>query len=236
MDETLEICRKYGIRTIYVPPGNMYSAINSALISCESPWLGYLNSDDIVYPASYGRLIRFGEIKETDVVYGSCDFVDDEGRYLHSFLPGRPSELNSHFRSFQFSFTQPAAIFRKMVFVELNGFDEKYNLTSDFDFYFRSIIHGHQFAMLEGKSVSCFRISATQFSQRTQKMKEQTNQVCQKFGKPTLKDYLITGAWKFRNWQNYLIRLLRYQVLNGKYRFVRTTDVSSDEKLMSPKK
>ncbi len=229
VDETLDICRKYSIRTMFIPPGSMYSAINKALEKCESPWLSYLNSDDIIYPASYARLIRYGESQNADVVYGGCDFIDNEGRYMHSFSPGRPKELKSHFLASEMSFTQPAAIFRKKVFLELNGFDEIYNLTSDFDFFFRSIISGHKFAMLDGKSVCGFRISSTQFSQKTKMMQEQTKQVCQKYGKPTLKDYWFTGLWKFRNWPNYLIRLLRYEVMTNKYRFVRTTDIYSDE-------
>jgi len=227
VDETLNICGKYSIRTIFFPPGNMYAAINKALFTCESTWLCYLNSDDIVYPSSYARLISYGESQNADIVYGSCDFIDNEGRYLHSYSPGRPNELRSQLLVSSLPFAQPAAIFRKKVYKQLDGFDERYNLTSDHDFYLRSTLAGFKFAMLKGKSVCGFRISSTQLSQKTIMMREQTKQVCQKYGKPTFKDYWLTGLWKIRNWPNYLIRLLRYKVMIGKYGLLRTTDVFS---------
>ena len=52
-DGTVDICKAWGVPTIYVPPGNMYRAINAGLRVMESDWVTYLNSDDIVYPDSY---------------------------------------------------------------------------------------------------------------------------------------------------------------------------------------
>jgi glycosyltransferase involved in cell wall biosynthesis len=229
MDETLNICGKYSIKTIFIPPGNIYSAINEALSICESPWLTFLNSDDIVYPNSYARLIRCGERQNAEIVYGSCDYIDEEGRYLHSYLPGYPNELRSQFLTSDLSFAQPASIFQRQVFSQLNGFDEQYNLTSDLDFYIRSVFAGYKFAMLEGRTVCGFRISSLQLSQQTNKMKAQNDQVRQKYSKATIKDFWVTRIWKMRNWPNYLIRLLRYKVLTGTYRFVKSTDVYNYE-------
>ncbi len=230
VDETLTICKKYSIKTIFTPPGNMYSAVNKALAACESPWLSYLNSDDLVYPTSYAKLIRYGESQHADVVYGSCDYVDEEGRFLHSFSPGRPKELRSHFLKFEMSFAQPSSIFRKDVFRRLNGFNEQYQLLGDFDFYFRSILAGDKFAMLEGKSVCGYRISATQISRnRTQRNKEIV-QAHQYYPRPTLMDLWPTWRWRIRNWPNYVIRLFRYKTMNSQFRFVRSTEVYGDER------
>src|SRR5438874_3929530 len=60
-DGTLDICRNFGVRTIYATPGNMYRAINSGLQQMNTEWVTYLNSDDLVYPSSYARLIALGE-------------------------------------------------------------------------------------------------------------------------------------------------------------------------------
>jgi glycosyltransferase involved in cell wall biosynthesis len=223
-DGTLSICERYSIPAIYVPPGNMYSAINAALSMCHSPWFCYLNSDDIVYPRSYARLIRYGEEQKADIVYGGCDFIDEEGRFLHSYLPGRPNELRSQFITSQLSFAQPASIFRKNVFERLNGFDEKYDLIADLDFFLQSVMIGCKFVMLEGKSVCGFRISHQQLSQQLEKMNAQNKQVREKYGKPTLKDLWLTGVWRFRNWPNYLIRILRHHTMVGRYRLVKTSD------------
>src|SRR5215471_7494468 len=74
-DGTPDICKGWGIKTIYVPPGNMYRAINAGLSQIESEWVTYLNSDDIVYPDSYARLVACGEQQGASLVYGDCDFV-----------------------------------------------------------------------------------------------------------------------------------------------------------------
>jgi glycosyltransferase involved in cell wall biosynthesis len=229
VDDTLNICKKYSIKTIFVPPGSMYPAINKALAACESPWLCYLNSDDLVYPTSYARLIHCGESQNADIVYGSCDYIDDEGRFLHSFSPGRPKELKSHFLASEMSFAQPSAIFRQKVFRQLNGFNEQYRHNSDFDFYFRSILAGYEFARLEGKSVCGFRISSTQISRKRNEVENEIEQVHQNYPRPAMKDLWLTGLWKIHNWPNYLIRLLRYKVMTDHYGFVRTTDVYGEQ-------
>src|SRR5215469_16640666 len=56
-DETPDICKFWGVQTIYVPPGNMYRAINAGLRQFDTEWVTYLNSDDVVYPNSYARLV-----------------------------------------------------------------------------------------------------------------------------------------------------------------------------------
>src|SRR5215472_12245746 len=55
-DETLAICRRWAVPAIYVPPGNMYRAINAGLRQMTAEWVTYLNSDDFVYRHSYSRL------------------------------------------------------------------------------------------------------------------------------------------------------------------------------------
>jgi hypothetical protein len=148
---------------------------------------------------------------------------------MHSFSPGRPKELKSHFLASAMSFAQPSTIFRQKVFRQLNGFNEQYRHLSDFDFYFRSILAGYKFALLEGKSVCGFRISSEQISRSIKEVKKEIEQVHQDFPKPTMKDLWFTGLWKIRNWPNYLIRLLRYKVMTDKFRYVRTTDVYGEE-------
>jgi hypothetical protein len=78
--------------------------------------------------------------------------------------------------------------------------------------------------MLGGKPVCAFRISRQQLSQQLEKMISQNKQVRERYGKPTLKDWWHTGVWRFRNWPNYLIRILRYKTMAGRYRLVKTSD------------
>lgn len=221
-DATLEICHRYGVRVIYVPPGNMYQAINAGMKTANTGWVTYLNSDDLVYPFSYARLMKLGEETHSDVVYGSCDFVDWEGRFVHSYTPGYPRELLSQFLHSQLSFAQPAAIFTRHLFDELGGFSEEYKLASDLDFFLRAVLAKKRFSMLTGSTVACFRIHQKQASQNIEKLRAETKDIQNRHVSSDRSATFDTLRWRIRNIPNYLVRILRHWSLSGRLRIVRT--------------
>lgn len=223
-DGTIETCNKWRIPYIYVPPGNMYRAINEGLKLANTPWLGYLNSDDMVYPSSYSRLISCGEVRKAHIVYGGCDFIDRDNRFIHSYLPGYPEELLFQFRNAQLSFAQPAAIFRDIVFDKLGGFNENYSLASDHDFFIRAAALDFQFYYLRGPTVACFRVSEGQLSQNHSAMIDQVKVIQQGYPKAFPLDIYKTAKWRFRNIPQYLVRILRRYQLSGQFQFARSSD------------
>jgi glycosyltransferase involved in cell wall biosynthesis len=225
-DGTLDICSRWGVSPLYVPPGNMYRAINRGLDSCATTWLMYLNSDDFVFPDSLERLINFGEQARADVVYGSCDYVDAEGRFLHSFTPAAPGDLQMLAWSGNLGFAQQAVIFCRTLYERLGSFNELYSLTADLDFYWRAAKTEARFARLLGPSVACFRLSAGQLSHtRTQEMREQTRALLAAYwAKPGLRDRLTLLRWRVANWPQYGIRILRRAALSGRLGLPKTMD------------
>jgi glycosyltransferase involved in cell wall biosynthesis len=170
-DATLEICKKWAVGTIYVPPGNMYRAINAGLRQLDSEWVTYLNSDDMVYPQSYARLVARGEQQGARLVYGDCDVVDYEGRFLFTSKAPPASRLPGMVRlspalGGRIGFVQPASIYRRSAFQELGGFDERYRLVADVDFFFRLVTSGQPLAKLHGPAVAAFRFHNSQLSAR----------------------------------------------------------------------
>lgn len=223
-DGTLEICEQFKVKMIYEPPGNMYRAINAGLRIASARWLGYLNSDDMIYPRSYARLIKAGLAKHADIVYGSCDFIDRENRFLFSYFPGKPHELLAQFRSSQLSFAQPAAIFRSEVFSQLSGFDEQYNLSADHDFFWRALLNKFNFIQLNEPPVACFRISSNQLSQNKERTFQEVASIRDKNGHPHTLDYIDTLRWRTRNAPQYILRQLRRVLITGKFTLARTLD------------
>ena len=216
-DGTLDICSRWGVKAHYVPPGNMYRAINRGLDFCDTPWLMYLNSDDFVFPNSLERLVGLGEQTHADVVYGSCDYVDIEGRFLHSFTPANFSDLRSLAWSGNLGFAQQAAIFRRTLYEQLGRFDEQYTLTADLDFYWRALKREAQFSRLIGPSVACFRLSTGQLSHtRAQEMRQQTQTLLTAYWKnPKPLDKLTLLRWRASNLAQYGVRFLRRLALIG---------------------
>jgi glycosyltransferase involved in cell wall biosynthesis len=164
-DRTLDICKSWGVDTIYVPPGNMYRAINEGLRQIDAEWLTYLNSDDLVYPESYARLVTLGEQQHASVAYGDCDFIDYEGRFLYTIKSSQPCRLRGMFLRDRLGFKQAAAVFRKTTFNEVGGFDERYRLIADYDFFYRLAFSGDAFAYVQRPAVAAFRVHARQLSE-----------------------------------------------------------------------
>lgn len=213
-DATLDVCRLWGVRTIYVPPGNMYRAINAGLREMDSEWVTYLNSDDVVYPNSYTRLVSRGEDKRACLVYGDCDFVDYQGRFLFmqksppaSQVPGL-ARLSPVFRG-RLGFTQPTAIYRRTSFEELNGFNEGYRFFSDVDFFYRLITSGRPVAKLPRPTVAAFRLHNKQLSVRqAESIREEMRRFKEATTiKATPADWLDVLSWRLLNSPIYVWRL-----------------------------
>src|ERR1700733_3444440 len=86
-DGTLDLCAQHRVDVVQVPKGNMYRAINAGLSTATTPWMGYVNSDDYVFPGAYLSMLEWGLTREASVVYGRGDYVNPDGAFLHSLTP-----------------------------------------------------------------------------------------------------------------------------------------------------
>jgi glycosyltransferase involved in cell wall biosynthesis len=208
-DGTLDICKRWGVPTFYVPPGNMYRAINEGLRRMDMEWVTYMNSDDLVYPNSYSRLLALGEQQQADAVYGDIDFVDYEGRFRFSVKAPPPSRLAGMFRRNHMGFQPAAAIFRRSVFQELGGFDEQYRHIADGEFFYRMAISGRKLARVGAPSVAAFRTYASQLSRREAGNVKTELKVFHKNMKPLPSDLFDVLCWRLQNSPMYLWRLMK---------------------------
>lgn len=215
-DGTLNICKRWDVKTLYAEPGNMYRAINTGLRECDTEWLAYLNSDDWLYPDSVARLLAQGNTSKADVVYGNCDFTDVCGRFMYSFAPPKPSQLISTSRTGVLGFAQQSAIFRYQLYKNLTGFNEVYHFSADKEFYLRALQIGASFTFLPGSPVACFRLHTNQISNRQGKlMAEESKKINpQVVGNPSFYDWVVTLQWRWTNLPHYLLRFLRQSLLS----------------------
>lgn len=211
-DGTQEICKRWDVETIYVPPGSMYRAVNEGLRRMDANWLTYLNSDDIVYPHSYARLTGLGEQTQAALVYGDCDYLGYDGRYLFTIKSPAAVRVPGVLRSGIIGFAQPAAIFRRDTFVEIGGFDEGYRHIADYDFFFRLTFSGRKLAKLPHPSVAAFRLHPEQLSTREAPVvREELNRFRQAHGpNASGRSFYDTLLWRLQNCPVYLRRLIRH--------------------------
>ncbi len=209
-DGTIEICRRWAVRALSTPPGNMYRAINEgmrALAGCS--WLGYLNSDDLAASDGYARLLEHGVREGVDVVYGNGDFVDGRGAFIVSQATFGPGIVRRQLAAGTMPFMQPAAVFRREVFEALGGFDERCTHIADYDFYARAAAAGFRFARTGGRAVAAFRVHDRQMSTVQKAVADREKAIrrleCGRYRKFERMGWSV--LWKVRNAANMLAPL-----------------------------
>jgi glycosyltransferase involved in cell wall biosynthesis len=213
-DATKEICQRWQVPVAYAEPGNMYRAINVGLRTAQTDWLGYINSDDWLYPNNLAKLIRTGEDSDTDIVYGSCDFVDENGRFMYSFSAPAVRQLPAFSQMGIVGFTQQSTIFRRHIFESLKGFNESYFFAADTEFYLRAVLNGSRFSLVKSPPIACFRLHANQQSQtKSDLWQVEANRLKQELGQPNLRAQLEVLRWRVANTPEYLLRFLRQSLL-----------------------
>jgi glycosyltransferase involved in cell wall biosynthesis len=216
-DDTRKLCGQFGIEVLSEPPGNMYRAINAGLRRCDTEWVAYTNADDPWYGDAHRRLLAEGQARGADLIYGAWDCIDAHGRFLYSFAPPAPHQLGAFFRMAWMPFSQTTVVFRRALFERLGGFDERYTLCADFDFFLRAHVVGARFARVGGRPVSRWRLHDSQLSNRhAQTAEAQKRESSARAGlSATAADRWRIFSWRLSNWPNYLERIVRGAQLRG---------------------
>ena len=214
-DGTLDICKRWGVESLYAEPGNMYKAINKGMNRFNTEWVAYLNSDDWLYPNSLSAMIGFGDKECADLVYGKCDYVDFAGRLLYSFAPAKPRDLRALFRLGLLGFAQQTVILKRSLYDKLSGFDESYFLAADYDFFSRACKLGAKFANFDGLPMACFRMHTSQLSRtRFDELRSEVQRSNSKLLSPArLEDRITRLRWTGDNMLHYGLRVLRQSLL-----------------------
>src|SRR5512141_2159441 len=136
-DGTVAVLREFEARVPFVSEKDrgQADAINRGLSKATGEVLGYLNSDDILFP---GALAAVGEAFASDpdlvFVWGRASYLDEAGSPVSRYL-ARPDAIE---RIADACFiAQPAAFFRRRVREELGPFDESLHHTMDYDYWLR---------------------------------------------------------------------------------------------------
>ena len=162
-DGTLALCRDFGVQMISVPKGNMYRAVNAGLFKLRHEWVTYLNSDDIVRPDAYLRLIQRGEKNVADLAYGDCDYIDGDNKWIGRRYSAPLTLISGLLKGRVMPFAQPSCVFRKALYEKLGGFDERFRFGADLDFVGRAYASGAVFCRV-ARPVAAFRVHSSQLS------------------------------------------------------------------------
>ncbi|NLI76765.1 MAG: glycosyltransferase [Candidatus Riflebacteria bacterium] len=216
-DGTPETARQMADLILDCPPGNMYAAVNFGLRRASTGWLGYLNADDLVFAETLATaLSQAGE--DAALLYGDLDYIDREGRFVHAVSMPPPGDILP-LAALGISAVSPiGTVFRRQVFEALGGFDERWRLAGDFDFFARAGLQGFAFRKIGGGSVGAFRLHASQFSVKALgSIHDEVGRIVAARSWPVSRARSRWARWMMglRNLPSYLIRWWRSHARGG---------------------
>jgi Predicted glycosyltransferases len=152
--------------------GGIYGAINAGIQAASEKfkwdWFTYINDDDALLPG-FGR-VMLQNLRDPDpapVVYGDVELVDESG-FRISFITTaeNPAWIPALLHQGISPLMQQGMAFRRDVVDRLGGFDLRYHLCADLDFWLRAYASGETFRY-HPESVAQFRLREGQLSSDT---------------------------------------------------------------------
>lgn len=214
-DDTRRIAEERGIGVLSRQPRGIYDAVNAGIRALAAEWVTYINADDLLYPDAIAGMLQAAG--RHDVLYGPVDFIDAEGRFMHCWHSAAPAALLPLYRGGYSPLLQQGTLFRRAVFDRLGGFDERWSLVADSDFWFRALEAGFRFRRSTHPPVAAFRMHASQASRvhAAESRREHAAMGAAHGVRRSAWSVGLSCGWRAGNWRSYLSRLLRGRDLRG---------------------
>jgi GT2 family glycosyltransferase len=135
---TLALVERYGGRLVPDPHRGMSGALNAGFESAVegTPYVAWLGDDDVLSQGSLAATTAALDASpDASMVYGWCDYIDEDGRVVFSSRAGRLAE-----RILRFGpnlVPQPGSLMRLSDVRAVGGVDEGLTLSMDLDLFLR---------------------------------------------------------------------------------------------------
>lgn len=168
-DGTVELLQELGINYISEPDKGIHNASNKGIKRAKGKYVAFLCSDDYyICKNSVSTSVAALEASNGDFSYAAFDIVDNDGRKIQEVRP----QWNRCFSSQPFG--HPTMFSRKNMLENLNGFNESYAITGDFDLITRALLRGYRPVEIK-ESIVAFRQGGA--SSPSERLKEENVRV-----------------------------------------------------------
>lgn len=184
----------------------IFSALNYALLKYgkEFKYMTFINDDDYWLEGFSDLFSVLDNNQNIHSVYGRVNFVDADNKLIHEQVSSKYyTRFKNLFSMGVIMFTQQASLFRSSMFIELQGFDLKYKLISDSDFWIRAIEKNYKFYYYN-KVCSCYTIQENQLSSDIYNQKREHKELLNTIGRPNrflsfyyFLTYRLTNAFSY---------------------------------------
>jgi GT2 family glycosyltransferase len=208
--------------------GGIYGALNAALahVTAGWDWFTYINDDDILLPGFSEVFYRhMRSVASQPVIYGDVDLVDENGRTISRVTTERdPAWIPALLQQGISPLMQQGMLFRRDVVRKLKGFDLRYRLCADLDFWLRAYAGGSKFRYYPTR-VAQFRLRSGQLSGNTAATRHEQDEIVKRhLPIPITPWYVRYARWRYRafNLPRYLERT-RTRGFRTSYQLLRAT-------------
>jgi GT2 family glycosyltransferase len=208
-------------------PGGIYGALNAALrkTTAEWDWFTYINDDDLLLPGFSEAFYRhMRSVASEPVIYGDVDLVDEDDRTISRVTTERnPRWIPALLQQGISPLMQQGMLFRRDIVRKLKGFDLRYRLCADLDFWLRAYAAGSIFRYYP-RRVAQFRLRSGQLSGSTATTQREQDEIVKRHLPVPVTPWNVRLArWRYRafNLPRYLERTrtrgirTSYQLLQG---------------------
>ncbi len=210
-DNTIEIIKKYESGITYwvseVDRGQTH-AINKGLAKATGDILAYLNSDDYYLPGALFKVAEhFCQNPETDLLYGRCRYVDQQGQKIGEQL-GEISQFDQIVDLWgvwwqKRQFVQPEVFWSRRISDRIGKFNESLYYVMDYEYWCRILLAGGRITHIDDE-LSCFRFTTTQKSSQSNQVANELLKVVQAWLWNTAtpiawnKRLILQGQWLYQ--------------------------------------
>jgi glycosyltransferase involved in cell wall biosynthesis len=164
-DGTVDIINKYVSRDGFTPSIHWWAsekdngqtdAINKGFAHATGDILAWINSDDTYEPGAVAAAVQYlMEHPEVGMVYGDCNFIDEDGNVIGKFA-SRQTDYKKLRRGYV-HIPQQTMFFRANYWKELGPLDPSFYFAMDYDLWVRIAKHA-PIQYLPGQTWANFRI------------------------------------------------------------------------------
>ena len=207
--------------------GGIYGALNAALTTVSEgwDWFTYINDDDLLLPGFSEAFYRhMRSVASEPVIYGDVDLIDEMGRAISRVTTeSDPAWIPALLQQGISPLMQQGMLFRRDTIRRLKGFDLRYRLCADLDFWLRAYTSGAKFRYYS-KRVAQFRLRSGQLSGNTAATIHEQDEIVKRHLPLPVAPWRIRFArWRYRacNLPRYMERTrargfrTSYQLLQG---------------------
>lgn len=147
-DNTVNIIEefyKHDKRFHYIsePDKGIYDAFNKGWRMAKGEWIYYLGADDILIKNAMISIFDKNALSNADIIYGNVVFKTSKNELY------KKSKIDISYIKKHMICSHQAMIMRKSVIQEMNGFDLRYKVSSDFDLTLRCYLRGKTFKYID---------------------------------------------------------------------------------------